>query len=78
VGEENLPSPFLRRADKAAVAKAAAVAAASSILNPSNVSPTCVPNPSSKGTQSTDSGPGIVVVIDGEEAREQWAVAEGC
>ena len=58
-GKENLPSPFLRRVDKAAAAKAAVVAAASSISNPSNVSLTCVPNPNSEGTQSTDSGPGL-------------------
>ena len=56
--EENLPSPFLKRVDKAAAAKAAAIAAASILSNPSNVSPTSGPNSSSKGTQSTDSGPG--------------------
>ena len=39
--KENLPGPFLRRVDEAAAAKAAAVAAALSISNPSNVSPTC-------------------------------------
>ena len=56
--EENLPSPFLKRVDKAAAKAAAVASASSSISNPSNVSPTCVPNSSSKGTQSTDSGPG--------------------
>jgi hypothetical protein len=60
VDEENLPSPFLKRVDKAGGTKSAAVAAASSsILNLSNVPPTSESNPSSKGTQSTDSGPGL-------------------
>ena len=36
----------------------------SSISNPSNVSLTSVPKPSSKGTRSTDSGPDVV--IEGE------------
>jgi len=49
--EENLPSPFLKRVDKAAVAMAAAVAAASSSLsNLLNVSPTFGSNSSTKGT----------------------------
>ena len=52
--EENLPSPFLKRLDKAAAEKAAS----SSISNPSNVSPTSGPNSSSKGSQSTDGGSG--------------------
>lgn len=47
--EENLPSPFLKRVDKAAAAKAAAVAAASASSSSSNG-----PN----GPQSTDGGSG--------------------
>ena len=70
------------RVEKVAAAKAAAATAASSILNPSNVSLTCVPNPSSKGTQSTDSGPGSSssskVKRRGSSGLLLRAVAEGC
>ena len=55
--EENLPSPFLKRVDKAAVARDAAVAVVSS--SSSNVLGTCRPNPSSQGPQSADSGSGL-------------------
>ena len=49
-GEENLRFLFSKRVDKAA--------ALSSISNPLNVSSTSAPSSSSKGTPSTDRGPG--------------------
>jgi hypothetical protein len=56
--EENLPSLFLKKVDKAAAAKDPA-AAASSSLNPSNALVTYGPSSSSKGSQSAHGGLGL-------------------
>ena len=57
--EENLPSPFLKKADKVAAAKdAAAAASSSSSLDPSNMLVTPGPSSSFKEPQSAHGGSG--------------------